>query len=341
VKSVVEINVTQQVPNSGYSFGGGLPFGFNGGGSYTQQAEGSGFVWDTSGHIVTNYHVVKDATTVDVVFSNGTDIPAKVVGQDPGSDLAVIQLEPPSGTSMPNLTPLPRGNSSQLNVGQMVLAIGNPFSEQFTMTKGIVSAVGRSIQSQAQNYSIPNAIQTDAAINPGNSGGPLLDRNGNVVGINDQIITQSGQSSGVGFAIPIDLVKNVVPSLIQNGKYQHPWLGVSISNMSSAIAQAMNLPANTRGALVMSVVSGGPADQAGLHGSTNQVTIQGQPVQVGGDVITAFNGKPVNTIDQLIALTDSSQPGQQVTLTIIRNGNTMQKQVTLGQRPATNTTTTG
>lgn len=335
--SVVAIQVTQQVQNSGGGFNFGLPFNFgpnSGGGSGVQQAQGSGFVWDQNGHIVTNDHVVKNASSVTVIFSNGTQAPATVVGTDPGSDLAVVKVNlPPSATST-QFVPLPRGDSSQLEVGQTAVAIGNPFGEQFTMTKGIVSALGRSISSQSQNYAIPNAIQTDAAINPGNSGGPLLNRSGEVVGVNDQIITQSGQSAGIGFAIPINLVKKVVPALIRNGSYQHAWLGVEIANMNPAVASAMNLPKNTQGALVVSVASGGPADKAGLHGSDRQTTIDGQQVQIGGDVITAVDGKPVRNIDDLIAyLTENTRPGDHIALTVLRNGNSMQVSVTLGERP--------
>jgi S1-C subfamily serine protease len=300
--------------------------------SGAQVALGSGFVLDTQGHIVTNDHVVAGASQVEVTFLDGTTVHAKVVGQDASSDLAVIQVN----VNPSLLQPVTLGDSASLVVGQQVYAIGNPFGELWTMTSGIVSAVGRTVQSGTSNYSIPEVIQTDAAINPGNSGGPLLDSQGRVIGVNEQIESQSGSSSGVGFAIPVNIVKRVTPALIKDGQYNYAWLGVTGTDLTLDLNEAMNLPTNLRGVLVVDVASGGPADQAGLRGSQQQATIFGSPTPIGGDVITAVDNQPVTGMGDMIDyLFTSKQPGDKVTLTVLRNGQQQDITVTLGQRPAT------
>ena len=298
--------------------------------SGVQVASGSGFVLDKQGHIVTNDHVVEGADQVQVTFLDGTTVHAKIVGQDPSSDLAIIQVDAKSSL----LQPVELGDSSALVVGEQVFAIGNPFGQLWTMTSGIVSAVGRTIQSGTSSYSIPEAIQTDASINPGNSGGPLLDSQGRVIGVNEQIESQSGSSSGVGFAIPVNIVKRVAPALIKDGQYNYAWLGVTGTNLTLDLNEAMNLSPDQKGALVIDVASGSPSDHAGLQGSQNRATIDGTQVQVGGDVIIAVDGQPMTGMDSVIDyLFTSKQPGDKITLTVLRDGQQKDIVVTLGQRP--------
>jgi len=303
------------------------------------QGLGSGFVWDKQGDIVTNDHVVEGATQLQVTFADGTTLNAQLLGTDPNGDVAVIRVDP----KLVTLVPVEQGNINQVKVGERVLAIGNPFGLDGTMTQGIVSALGRSIPAVATGFSIPEAIQTDAAINPGNSGGPLLNESGQVIGINDQIQSQSGSSSGVGFAIPIDIVQRIVPSLIQTGHYAHPYLGIAGGTYSRAWAQALGLPVNAKGAYVESVVPGGPADQAGLRAGNQDTTVIlgtdnfGSPVylQSGGDLITAIDGHSIASMDDLmIYLEEHASPGQTVHLTVLRAGGNQQTlSVKLGQRP--------
>ena len=308
----------------------GQPFQFP-----PRQGSGSGFVWDKQGHIVTNNHVVDGATSIRVTFSDGTTVTGKVVGTDPNSDLAVIQVSVPAS----GLQPVTLADSTQVKVGQIAIAIGNPFGLENTMTVGYVSAVGRSlpVQSSASraSYSIPDIIQTDAPINPGNSGGVLLDRHGQVVGVTNAIASSGGASSGVGFAIPAATVARVVPALISGGRVSYSWLGVSGTTLISDLAQAMDLKSDQHGALVGEVVSDGPADKAGLKASGRTVTLSGQDVQVGGDVIVAIDGHPVASFEDLVAyLVRSTTPGQQVALTVLRDGREQQVALTLGERPA-------
>jgi serine protease Do len=299
-------------------------------------ALGSGFIWDTNGDIVTNNHVVDGATKVEVTFSDGTTVPATVVGTDPYSDLAVIKVD----VSADKLQPVTMADSTQVKVGEIAIAIGNPYGFEGSMTVGNVSGLGRDLpssqvdQNSGATYSIPDVIQTDASINPGNSGGVLVNDQGQVIGVTSALESSSGSSSGIGFAIPAEIVSKVVPSLISTGKYEHPYLGISGISMTPDIAQAMNLPADTRGALVEQVSSGDPADKAGLQPSTNTVTINGSQGTVGGDVITAIDGQPVNSMSDIIAyLAIHTQVGQTVNLTILRNGQTQTIDVTLGSRP--------
>ncbi len=332
--SVVTITNETNQSSNGFGFGFQAP-GQNNQNQLVPSALGSGFVWDNQGHIVTNNHVVAGANGLLVTFNNGQTVTAKVVGTDPGSDLAVIQVDT---ANTPALKPVPVADSSSVVVGQLAVAIGNPFGLAGTMTQGIVSAVGRSLpasETQTSGYVIPDIIQTDAAINPGNSGGPLLNADGQLIGVNTAIAGSSNSNAGVGFAIPSNIVKQVVPSLISTGTYQHPYLGIEGGTVDNQTAQAMNLPANTQGVLVVSVTPGSPAAQAGLKGGTQTATIQGQQVQIGGDIITAVDGHQVTSMDQLISyLNDNTKVGQQVTLTILRNGQQQQVNLTVGARPA-------
>ena len=294
---------------------------------------GSGFVWDSEGHIVTNQHVIDsviDGTNeVTVIFADATQATGTVVGVDPHSDLAVIKLE---GGDW-ELQPASLGDSSLVRVGQLSVAIGTPFGQEFTMTSGIVSAIGRNIRG-ASEFTIPEVIQTDSAINPGNSGGPLLDRLGRVIGINTQIVSDTGNYSGVGMAVPINIARRVVPSLIADGEFNYPWLGVSVSTVNSIYAQKLGLAEGTRGALVVLTVDGSPADDAGLRGSESIVTINGVDYPAGGDVIVAISDYEVVGSSELIAyLTYNYSPGDAVALKVIRNGTPEEINVSLGQRP--------
>ena len=278
-------------------------------------AEGSGFLIDNQGHILTNNHVIANETQVIVVFYNGHQAEAKVVGADANSDLAVLKVtDIPQGAG-----PLPLGDSSKLQVGQWVVAIGNPFGVGTSMTSGIVSALGRVIPAGLTDFFIPQAIQTDAPINPGNSGGPLLTLNGEVIGVNAQIRTGgTNASAGVGFAIPSNTVRQVVPVLIQEGTYVWPWLGVYGGPVGIIGQQQLSLPTQN-GALISQVVNGSPAAQAGLQ---------------QGDVITSADGQQLQNFDQLLGIIATKAPGDKMQLTVLRNGQQTQVTVTLGQRPA-------
>ncbi|MEJ2708023.1 MAG: trypsin-like peptidase domain-containing protein [Anaerolineales bacterium] len=283
-------------------------------GGQTGEAAGSGFIIDNQGHIVTNNHVVEGAVEVVVVYYDGFEVQADIVGTDADSDLAVLHVN--QLTDGAHLLEL--GNSDNVQVGEWVIAIGNPFGLGSSMTTGIVSAVGRTIQSGVTPFSIPQAIQTDAAINPGNSGGPLIDLNGSVIGVNAQIATGGTQANaGVGFAIPVNVVRRVAPVLIAQGVYQWPYLGIEGGSIGLLLQQAQNLPTQ-RGAIIGAVTPGGPADQAGI-----------QP----GDIIVEANGKPVNNIDDLLVQIASSEPGDKLNLTILRNGQRQQVTATLIARP--------
>jgi S1-C subfamily serine protease len=332
------VNIAVQLPAQGIS--PTLPFGHP---TVTptpvpqqfSSALGSGFVWDTTGNIVTNNHVVSGASRITVTFYDGTTVDATLVGADPDSDLAVIKVNVPAN----QLHPVTVADSSQLKVGQLAVAIGNPYGLQSTMTVGFVSGLGRLLPANENilgpTYNIPDIIQTDASINPGNSGGVLLDDAGNVIGVTAAIATTiSGSSSGIGFAIPSAIVQQVVPVLIKTGHYDHPWLGVSIATLNPDLNKAMNLASDQRGALVETVTAGSPADKAGLRASQQQATISGIPVNVGGDVITAFNGQAVKSSDDLVTfLARSGSVGQTATLTVLRDGKQIQVQVTLAARP--------
>ena len=301
---------------------------------------GSGFVYDTSGHIVTNYHVVAGDEDISITFIDGTVYRARVVGTDQYSDLAVLRVQDDIPTD--KLKPLPLGNSSSLRVGQEVIAIGNPFGLSGSMTEGIVSGLNRLIpvyQDPLSNvaapaFSIPDVIQTDAAINPGNSGGPLLDIEGEVIGINSAIFSTTGGFAGIGFAIPSDTIAQVVPSLIATGSYQHPWLGVSGIDMTPEIAEAIGL-GEPRGFLVIEAAPGGPADSAGVQGGDTPAQLDGREIALGGDVILAINDKDIRKIDDVLGyLQQATKVGETVTLTVWRDGQIIQIGVTLGPRPS-------
>lgn len=303
---------------------------------FPTQGQGSGFIVDTDGHVVTNNHVVAEARKVEVTFYDGTTVPADVVGTDPDSDLAVVKVDVPAAS----LRPVAWGNSDEIAVGQRAVAIGNPFGLNGTLTSGIVSALGRSLPTESGQFRIPEIIQTDAAINPGNSGGPLLNSKGEVIGVNTAIVPRTtgvGERSflGVGFAIPANLVKRVVGGLIENGNYQHPWIGFQGSSVNFEIASAMKL-AEARGALVVEVISGSPADEAGLRSGTRDLVLEnGVDTVVGGDVIMAIDDELIENFDDLISfLSRRGEVGKTVTLTIIRDGREMQVELTLGPRPS-------
>lgn len=297
--------------------------------------EGSGFVWDKEGHIVTNNHVVEGAEKITVVFADETAVKAELVGADPDSDLAVLKVDLPAG----QLKPVQLGDSADLQVGELAIAIGNPFGQEGTMTVGIISALGRLLPvdsglSLSPRYNIPDIIQTDAAINPGNSGGVLLNDQGQLIGVTTAILSGARTSSGVGFAVPAAIVENVVPALIEDGEYIHPYLGISGGSLTAEIADAMNLPADQRGVLVATVVPDGPAGEAGLQGNDEEVKIDGFDVGIGGDVITAIEDQPLDGMDDLITyLERSTRVGQTVELTILRNGQQEAVSVTLAPRP--------
>ncbi len=303
-------------------------------------ALGSGFVFDTSGHIITNYHVVEGATNMEIDFPSGFKAHGKVIGTDLDSDIAVVLAQ---DTPASELHPLSLGDSSLLQVGQTVVAIGNPFGLTNTMTTGIVSAMGRTLESvrqtpEGQFYSAGDLIQTDAAINPGNSGGPLLDIAGNVIGVNRAIrtdtTTNGGEpsNSGIGFAVSSNIVKRVAPVLIETGKYDYPYLGISSQDQLSLLDQeALGLPQST-GAYVTDVTPGGPADQAGIKAGSDPTQIQG--LNAGGDLITAVDGHPVLVFGDLLSyLINEKSPGDQITLIIIRNNERKEVSLTLGKRP--------
>lgn len=305
----------------------------------TDTGQGSGFVYDEQGHIITNQHVVSGASTVEVTFSSGYKAYGTVIGSDDDADIAVVKANAPAA----EIHPLPLGDSSALQVGQVVVAIGNPFGLSGTMTLGIVSGLGRTQPaSQAAGggfFSTADIIQTDAAINPGNSGGPLFNLNGEVVGINQSIrtnnfneLTGNAVNSGVGFSISINLVKKIVPVLIRDGKYEYPYLGItSSSDLSLDEIEALGLT-TFKGAYVIEVVPGGPADQAGIKAGDTPTRIQN--LNAGGDLIVAFDGKPIATFDELLSyLITTKSPGDKAVLTVLRGGETVDITVTLGKRP--------
>lgn len=291
------------------------------------QGSGSGFVWDADGHVVTNYHVIQGAKSVLVKFSNGREYTADVVAFDPDSDLAVIKLN----DVQHNLAKITIGNSHDLRPGELAIAIGNPFGEEFTMTTGIVSAVSRTIRSGFSSYSIPEVVQTDAAINPGNSGGPLLDMNGTVIGVNTQIRSDSRQNSGVGFAVPVDLVKRVIPSLIQDGFHTYSLMGISGTEVNISLRENAMLPNEIVGAYITSVTNGGPADLAGIRGDTS-------PLGLGnydGDIIVSVNSIPIKSMNDLIAyLALNTVPGEDIVVGIYRDRREISILITLGSRPS-------
>lgn len=322
--SVVNIDVTVAIPEQ-----------------IDETGSGSGFVYDMAGHIITNSHVVRGATDIQVTFRDGYVAPAKIVGLDDFSDLAVIKVN----VDVFRLLPVTLGNSDTLYVGQRVIAIGNPFGLESSMTSGVISAMGRTLPSAQlldptqQPFNNPAIIQVDAEINPGNSGGPLLDSYGTVIGVNTAIRTETGQFQGVGFAVPVSTVTRVVPELIANGEVAYSWLGISSlaeeGGFSLAgLADALDLPV-TQGVLLQTVAPGSPADQAGLRGGTNNGTfVREREIYVGGDIIVAINGMFVESMDDLVSyLVVNTRPGDTVAMTVVRGGQTIEVPVLLGERP--------
>jgi putative serine protease PepD len=290
------------------------------------QALGSGFVIDSAGHIVTNDHVVAGATSISVEFADGASYQAQLIGADASTDIAVIKVDAPSS----ELTPLQLGDSSAVQVGDGVVAIGSPLGLDETVTTGIVSALHRTITSP-NNFSINDAIQTDAAINHGNSGGPLLDLQGQVIGINSQIESDSGGNDGIGFAVPSNTVKSVASQLLATGKVEHAYLGVGIATINDAMASQLGLPA---GVEVTQVAPGGPAAGAGLKGADATSVVGGQEFPTGGDVITAVDGQKISSSEELQSVIGAKKPGDTVTITYTRGGSEQTAQVTLGTRPS-------
>jgi S1-C subfamily serine protease len=306
------------------------PFGepeAQGGGTAT----GSGIVIDGKGHILTNNHVIEGASKIEVKLGESDhEYTAKVVGTDPASDLALIQVEAPAS----ELDPLTLGDSAKMEVGDPVVAIGNPFGLDRTVTTGIVSALQRQIQAP-NGFSIDNVIQTDAAINPGNSGGPLINDQGEVIGINSQIETGGGNDGnvGIGFAIPINTAKEVIHELETKGSVEHAYLGISGITIEPALAKAVNLPVS-HGALIETVEKGGPADKAGIEAGSTPATIEGAEIVLGGDIVVEADGDKITTMEQLQEAIADHKPGDEVTLKYLRDGKEKTATVTLGTRPA-------
>jgi len=292
-----------------------------------REGAGSGSIIDTRGHILTNHHVIEDATRLEVTLNDGSKWPARLVGADPDNDLAVIKIEAPKE----RLTVIPMGDSSTLQVGQKVLAIGNPFGLGQTLTTGIISSLGRSIQAET-GVLIENVIQTDAAINPGNSGGPLLDSAGKIVGINSAIISPTGASVGIGFAIPANTAKRVLPELIEKGYVAYPWMGASMYPLIPEFAKFLGLKVE-RGTLIAEVVRDGPSDRAGLKGGDRLVQVGNSLIPVGGDVITEIDGKKVESPDDLLRVIREHRPGDRVALKVLRKSEVVNITLTLGERP--------
>jgi putative serine protease PepD len=294
-------------------------------GNQEAQAQGSGFVIDSDGHIVTNDHVVENADSVSVRFWNGNTYDASVVGTDPSTDLAVIKVDAPSSI----LHPVSLGGSSSVQVGDPVVAIGSPFGLEETVTSGIVSALHRQIEALNQ-FTINDTIQTDAAINHGNSGGPLFNAAGQVIGVNSQIAGQTGANVGIGFSIPSDTVRSIADTLISNGKVEHAYLGVSVQEIPATVAHDLNL---TEGVETTQVRSGTPAQQAGLKGATGKKMVQGTQYATGGDVITAIGGQKVKTSEGVQLAIDAHHPGDTIEITYWRKGETKTVSVKLATRP--------
>jgi S1-C subfamily serine protease len=292
---------------------------------------GSGFVIDKEGHVVTNNHVVQETPRPLVTLADEHTVPAEIIGTDPGSDLAVLKIDvPPEQLVVAEL-----GDSSSLRVGQRAIAIGNPFGLERTVTTGIVSSLGRTLTRDDSQFQIAEVIQTDAAINPGNSGGPLLDSQGRVIGVSTAIRSLTGVNSGVGFAIPVDIVKRVVPELIANGRYRHTWVGVTGHPITAEMVEAMDLPVD-RGVLIFEVEPGSPAEKAGVRGGTEQVLVGelGRPMLAGGDIIVAINDSPVKRFEDLINyLASYTSVGDVITMDLIRDGETVKIELTLEERP--------
>jgi S1-C subfamily serine protease len=293
-------------------------------------ATGSGFVIDENGHILTNAHVVEGSDRVEVTLGEDDGpVEASVVGTDPSTDLALLEVDPDEV----ELHPLPLADSSQVDVGDPVVAIGNPFGLDRTATAGIVSALQREIQAP-NGFAISDVIQTDAPINPGNSGGPLIDAHGRVIGINSQIETGGGSGNvGIGFAVPSSTAQDVSDQLLESGEVEHAFLGITGADLDQQLADALNLSVD-QGALVQRVVEGGPADEAGIEAGDSRISVDGRPIVAGGDVITAVDGEAVIGMDDVAAAVNAKQPGDEIEVELLRDGETLTVTVTLGDRPA-------
>jgi putative serine protease PepD len=301
-----------------------MDFFFN---AFPTQGSGSGSIIDMKGHILTNHHVVANAQKLEVTLADGSKWPAKLVGSDPDNDLVVIKIDAPKE----KLKVIPMGDSKNLKIGQKVLAIGNPFGLQRTLTTGIVSSLGRTIRSEVGTL-IEDVIQTDAAINPGNSGGPLLNSEGEIVGINSAIISPTGGSVGIGFAIPVNTAKRVVPELISKGYVTYPYIGATIQSLIPEMAKFLKLKIE-RGAMISEVVKGGPADKAGLKGGNQRVQVGNMIVLVGGDIVVKADQREVKTNDELIHYIREKKPGDTVLLKVFRKDSFIDMKVTLAERP--------
>ena len=301
-----------------------MDFFFN---AFPTQGSGSGSIIDTKGQILTNHHVVANAQKLGVTLADGSKWPAKLIGSDPDSDLAVIKIDAPKE----KLKIIPMGDSRNLKIGQKVLAIGNPFGLQRTLTTGIVSSLGRTIRSESGTL-MEDIIQTDAAINPGNSGGPLLNSEGEIIGINSAIISPSGGSVGIGFAIPVNTAKKIIPELISKGYVSYPWIGATIQTLIPEVAKYLKLKID-RGAMIAEAVKGGPAEKAGLKGGNQRVEVGNMVVTVGGDVVVKADQHDVKTSDELIHYIREKKPGDAIVLKVLRNGAFNDVKVTLGERP--------
>lgn len=315
------VNITSQVMSPGI-FNQPMP----------QEGAGSGFLYDSSGHVVTNYHVVQNAESISVSLSNGDVYEASLVGSDPFTDLAVLQIE---GDGLPEALSL--ADTDSLRVGQFVTAVGNPFNFEQTLTFGVISALGRVIRSPGGRF-ISEAIQTDTPINPGNSGGPLLNLDGEVIGVNSAIISPSGASAGIGFAISANTVSQVVPSLIENGEYPHPWMGIQAINLQPGFVKLLNqtelnIPVQ-EGVLVVSVLDGSPADSAGIEGGDRQLRLGNLQLPVGGDVIVGINDAEVGSYKELVVyLETETEIGDTITVHYYRGENERTTELTVGRRP--------
>lgn len=314
------VNITTQVLRDSFFFG-----------SVPESGSGSGFVWDDQGHILTNYHVIEGAQSIDVSFGDEMATSAEVIGADPANDLAVLKVQKlPQGVQA-----LILGDSDELQVGQTAVAIGNPFGQfQRTLTVGVISALNRTMQVNNDKI-LRGVIQTDAAINQGNSGGPLLDSEGRVIGINSAIFSPTGANAGVGLAIPINKAKRIAPVLIDKGHYAHPWLGIEQLGyaLTPVLAQALDLPV-TQGLLIAQVYRGSPAAQAGLRGATDEMVFGNRRLLVGGDIITAIDGVPLKTWEDLDAyLAEQTEVGQTVRLTLLRQGEERVLDLIVGEAP--------
>jgi putative serine protease PepD len=293
-----------------------------------RQGAGSGSIIDKQGYILTNYHVIQDARQLEVTLADGSKWQGKLVGTDPDNDLAVIKIDAPPN----NLKIIPVGDSDQLLVGQKVLAIGNPFGLGQTLTTGVISSLGRILRAQNDTL-MEDIIQTDASINPGNSGGPLLDSSGNLIGVNTAIFSPTGASVGIGFAIPANTAKRIIPDLIARGYYAYPWMGASVTTLLPGDARTLQL-AVERGALIVDIVQGGPAYKAGLHGGDRRVRLGNRILIAGGDVVVAADGRTVDTADSLIRIIRERRPGDPLSLEIYRGGHYRQELILkLEERP--------